>query len=126
MGLLLQDRFKPSPGVVVLFQFKVDEGYVNEKTGKLKAAEQVYEHIVNSLGSEYSQYLQANSAFQKRGLLSYAIQVLEKAEHVFEGYSELSSDLARLYMMAGEKEKGLEKYVLMVINAGLPAARSRT
>ena len=102
------------------FQYKVDEGFVQEKMGKLKQAEQVYAHIVNGLGSEYSLYLQANAAFQKRNLIPYAIQVLEKAEHVFEGYSELSSDLAKLYMMAGDREKGLEKYVLMVINAGLP------
>ncbi len=106
-------------------QYKVDAGYVLEKAGNGKEAEKVYLSIINKLKQEYGEYTRLANAFQKRLKLDYAIQTYEKGDKAFEGLTDFSSQLAMLYMQTGNREKGLDKYVTMVINSGLPFEQSQ-
>lgn len=106
-------------------QYKVDEGYVLEKEGNGSEAEKVYDRVIGSLGDNYPDYTPLANAFKFRQKYDQAIRVYEKGEEVFAGYTDFGSQLALLYMETGNRSKGIEKYVNLVLNSGLPPDQSR-
>jgi tetratricopeptide (TPR) repeat protein len=119
---LVRKRLKKFSGIV---QFAVDEGYVLEKQGDGNAAEKVWNKLLDNLNNEYNAYLSLASAFQRRYKTDWAIKVYEKGEIAFEGLTDFGSQLAQLYMQTGNRTKGIEKYVNMVLNSGLPYEQSK-
>ncbi|MBS3915168.1 MAG: tetratricopeptide repeat protein [Bacteroidetes bacterium] len=119
---LTKKRAKKIPRIS---QFKVDEGYVLEREGKSKEAEKTYLNIIGDLGNDYNEYPNTAAAFQRRLKFDYAIKVYEKGETTFEGLTDFSSQLAQLYMQTGNRTRGIEKYVNLVLNSGLPYEQSK-
>lgn len=105
--------------------FLVDAGYVLEKEGKTAEADNVYNSLIKSLPKDYGSYSRLATAFQRRTKYEWAIKTLETGDVVFEGMIDFSSQLAVLYMETGHREKGLEKYVTLVLNSGLPFEQSQ-
>lgn len=106
-------------------QYQVDAGFVLEKQGKVKEADKLYNDLVSHLKQDYGAYTRLAGAFQKRLKYEYAIKTYEQGDKVFEGLTDFSSQLAMLYMETGNREKGLDKFVSMVINSGLPFEQSQ-
>ncbi|MBL7812020.1 MAG: tetratricopeptide repeat protein [Bacteroidetes bacterium] len=106
-------------------QFRVDEGYVMEKKGNGKDAENHYKKLIDDLGTQVDLYPPMASAFQKRKRTDMAIAALEAAELKTGGMADFSTQLAGLYMETGNREKGIEKYVALVLRAGYPYEQSK-
>lgn len=106
-------------------QYRVDEGYVLEKEGKESEAEKIYQQIVSGLTDNYSEYIQTASAFKFRMKYNWAIKVFEKGENIFEGFTDFGSQLALLYMETGNRAKGIEKYVNLVLNSNISPDQSK-
>lgn len=120
---VVKKRQKKEPAV---WQYKVDEGYVLEKEGKTDQAGRQYSDVVKSLGSDLTAYYDAAEAFRNRNRYDFAIKVFEKGEDEFEGFTDFGSQLATLYMQTGNRARGIEKYVDMVLNSGLPPEQAKT
>jgi tetratricopeptide (TPR) repeat protein len=105
--------------------YKVDAGYILEKQGKTKEADKIYAQLVASLHKEMGEYSRLAGAFQKRLKYNWAIETYEKGEKELEGLTDFSSQLAILYLETGNREKGLEKYVNLVIQSGMPFEQSQ-
>lgn len=119
---MLRKRIRKFSGVL---QFAVDEGYVLEKQNKTAEADKIYDRLVGNLGSDFNAFSALATAFERRGKLDKAIQVYEKGEQVFEGFNAFGNQLAMLYMQTGNRSKGVEKYVNLVLNSGMPADQSK-
>lgn len=119
---MVRKRIKKNGNLV---QFAVDEGYVLEKQGKNAEAEKIYEKLIANLGSDYNGYIPLAEAMQHRGRYDEAIRVYEKGEQVFDGFNAFGSQLAQLYMQTGKRDKGVEKYVNLVLNSGMPYEQSK-
>lgn len=120
---MVRKRMKKQPEV---YLYKVDEGYIEEREGNLQKAEKTYQSVVQSLGDAFPPYYEAAEAFKLRDRYDFAISVFEKGEDIFSDFSDFSSQLAALYMATGNRARGIEKYVKMVLNSGLPPDQAKT
>lgn len=100
--------------------YAIDEGYVLEKQGKVPDAEKVYTKIINGLGNNNQAYYAAAEAFRKRGKYSFMVKTFERGDEVFGEEADFSSRLAAVYMETGDRERGLERYVKLMLGRGYP------
>ena len=110
-----------------VYLYAVDEGYINYRQENTKAAEKIWDELLQELASsrDYNGFIGLAEAFQHRQNFDYAIRVYERGEEVFEGFTDFGSQLAFLYMITGNRTKGIEKYVNMVLRSGLAYDQSR-
>ena len=106
-------------------QYRIDEGYILEKQGKMPEAEKAFKKALEFLQSEQSVYYQTAEAFRRRNKYSWAVKTFELGEDKFGSESDFSSLLAQIYMETGERQKALEKYVQMVVNTGYAYEQSK-
>ena len=121
-GKFVAKRRKKFPEVA---QYRVDEGYVLEKQGKMQDAEKVFRKVVEDLGNEMMPYYETAEAFRRRSKYAWAVKTYEKGEEVFGAEADFASRLAQVYMETGNREKALEKYVQMVLISGYPYEQSK-
>jgi tetratricopeptide (TPR) repeat protein len=95
------------------FGYKVDLGYVYDKKGETRKAENEYEDCLKGLkkGSYSQEFLDLTNAYTKRDLYPWAIKTIEKARKIFEDQNILALELGALYMKAGNKEKMVVEYL---------------
>lgn len=103
-----QKKFKSS------YQFKIDEAFVYEKQNKLEEADKLYLKTIKNVRETEGDFLQLTAALSKRNKINYAIQVLEKGESLFPNSSEISNALIANYIENGNKEKGIERTLMMI------------
>ena len=125
----IKKRIKKSPYPTL---YVVDECWVNttfpegpnkqkyiQRAEELKGLiiEQLRVHAIENMGE---QHLAIAQRFEQNELKNYAIEILQSAEQILgEGYPEISNKLAELYMETGNREKGLQRYVMLMHN-GVP------
>jgi tetratricopeptide (TPR) repeat protein len=112
---LVNRRKKKYPQVL---QYRVDEAYLLENKGQVPEAEKQYKRVADHPDLTIQQYYEAADAFRRRSKYNWAIYVYEQGEEKFGFASDFSTRLAQMYMETGNKAKGLEKYVQMVLTAG--------
>jgi tetratricopeptide (TPR) repeat protein len=106
-------------------QYRVDEGYVLEKQGKIPDAEKAYKKAMDFLLNEPAAYYETAEAFRRRNKYSWIVKTFELGEAKFGAESDFSSLLAQIYMETGERQKALEKYVQMVVSTGYAYEQSK-
>jgi tetratricopeptide (TPR) repeat protein len=106
-------------------QYRVDEAYIMEKQGQVPEAEKQYKKVADMPDLSMQQYYEAADAFRRRAKYNWAIYVYEKAEENFGSAGDFSTRLAQMYMETGNKTKGLEKYVQMVLTSGFAYEQSK-
>jgi tetratricopeptide (TPR) repeat protein len=125
----IKKRIKKSPYPTL---YVVDECWVNTtfpegpnkqkfmlRAEELKSLiiEQLRVHAIEQMGE---QHLAIAQRFEQNELKNYAIEVLQSAEQILgEGYPDISNKLAELYMETGNREKGLQRYVMLMLS-GVP------
>jgi tetratricopeptide (TPR) repeat protein len=119
---LVSKRKKKFPQVM---QFKVDEAWLLEKKGQVPEAEKLYKKVADLPDLSMQQYYEAADAFRRRTKYKWAIYVYEQGEEKFGFASDFSTRLAQMYMETGNKAKGLEKYVQMVLTSGFAYEQSK-
>lgn len=112
--------------------YVVDECYVNTtfpdgpnkqkytlRAEELKALiiEQLTVHAMEQMGQ---QHIAIAQRFEQYELKEYAIAVLQSADQILGDINpEISNKLAELYMETGNREKGLQRYVMLMLS-GVP------
>jgi len=125
----IKKKIKKSPSPIV---YVVDECWVNTtfpdgpnkqkftlRAEELKALiiEQLTVHAMEQMGQ---QHFAIALRFEQNELKNYAIEVLQSADQILgEEYPEISNKLAELYMETGNREKGLQRYVMLMLS-GVP------
>ncbi len=79
--------------------------------------EQLRTHAMEQMGQ---QHIAIAQRFEQHELKEYAIEVLQSADQILGDLNpEISNKLAELYMETGNREKGLQRYVMLMLN-GVP------
>lgn len=100
--------------------YAVDEGYILEKQGKVAEAEKLYSKIIESLEKRESSFYMLGEAFRQRGKYSFMVKTYERGDEVFGDEADFSTRLASVYMETGDRERGLERYVKLMLGRGYP------
>lgn len=119
---MVSRRKKKYPQVL---QYRVDEAYLLDNKGQVTEAEKLYKKVADNPDLSIQQYYEAADAFRRRAKYNWAIYVYEQGEEKFGVSSDFSTRLAQMYMETGNKAKGLEKYVQMVLTAGYAYEQSK-
>jgi len=125
----VKKKVKKSPYPIL---YVVDECYVNTtfpdgpnkqkytlRAEELKALiiEQLTVHAMEQMGQ---QHIAIAQRFEQYELKEYAIAVLQSADQILGDINpEISNKLAELYMETGNREKGLQRYVMLMLS-GVP------
>ena len=125
----IKKKVKKSPYPIL---YVVDECYVNTtfpdgpnkqkytlRAEELKALiiEQLTVHAMEQMGQ---QHIAIAQRFEQYELKEYAIAVLQSADQILGDINpEISNKLAALYMETGNREKGLQRYVMLMLS-GVP------
>ena len=125
----IKKKVKKSPYPIL---YVVDECYVNTtfpdgpnkqkytlRAEELKALiiEQLTVHAMEQMGQ---QHIAIAQRFEQYELKEYAIAVLQSADQILGDINpEISNKLAELYMETGKREKGLQRYVMLMLS-GVP------
>ena len=125
----IKKKVKKSPYPIL---YVVDECYVNTtfpdgpnkqkytlRAEELKALiiEQLTVHAMEQMGQQHTAIAQR---FEQYELKEYAIAVLQSADQILGDINpEISNKLAELYMETGNREKGLQRYVMLMLS-GVP------
>ena len=125
----IKKKVKKSPYPIL---YVVDECYVNTtfpdgpnkqkytlRAEELKALiiEQLTVHAMEQMGQ---QHIAIAQRFEQYELKEYAIAVLQSADQSLGDINpEISNKLAELYMETGNREKGLQRYVMLMLS-GVP------
>jgi len=119
---LVSKRKKKYPQVM---QYRVDEAFVMEKQGQVPEAEKQYKKVADMADLSVQQYYEAADAFRRRSKYNWVIYVYERGEEQFGFAADFSTRLAQMYMETGNKAKGLEKYVQLVLTSGYAYEQSK-
>ena len=119
---LVSKRKKKYPQVM---QYRVDEAFVMEKQGQVPEAEKQYKKVADMADLSMQQYYEAADAFRRRSKYNWVIYVYERGEEQFGFAADFSTRLAQIYMETGNKAKGLEKYVQLVLTSGYAYEQSK-
>lgn len=125
----IKKKVKKSPYPIL---YVVDECYVNTtfpdgpnkqkytlRAEELKSLiiEQLTVHAMEQMGQ---QHIAIAQRFEQYELKEYAIAVLQSADQILGDINpEISNKLAELYMETGNREKGLQRYVMLMLS-GVP------
>jgi len=125
----VKKKVKKSPYPIL---YVVDECYVNTtfpdgpnkqkytlRAEELKALiiEQLTVHAMEQMGQ---QHIAIAQRFEQYELKEYAIAVLQSVDQILGDINpEISNKLAELYMETGNREKGLQRYVMLMLS-GVP------
>lgn len=125
----IKKKVKKSPYPIL---YVVDECYVNTtfpdgpnkqkytlRAEEFKALiiEQLTVHAMEQMGQ---QHIAIAQRFEQYELKEYAIAVLQSADQILGDINpEISNKLAELYMETGNREKGLQRYVMLMLS-GVP------
>jgi tetratricopeptide (TPR) repeat protein len=92
--------------------YKVDEGYVMQKSGFTEKANKFFTQLIHQSAGNELQAIQLASAFQKRSYIDYAIECYVRARKVNGSMSlTYSMELAQLYDQNGEQQQMMEEYL---------------
>lgn len=93
------------------FYYKVDLGYVYQKSGKQKDADDEYEDCIKDLKPDQVQLSSLTNAFIRRDLYSWSIKTIQKARKLYSDEYIMALEIGSLYAKTGDKPKMIEEYL---------------
>ncbi len=94
-------------------KYKVEYGYVIDRSGNHKKAEKIYNKAIKSLKSNRADVVDLANAFKVRGLMDYALKTFDKGKRMISD-PPLNMELADLYMSMGNYKGMVSEYLDMV------------
>lgn len=98
----------------------IDECWVlstEEKT--TKEADNLFEFILGKINQDLEVSMYAAELFERHNLNNYAIKILQSAETNFGENSEISNNLANLYISNGQRIQAMERYMNIMIHSNV-------
>lgn len=113
----IRKKSKKSPDPLPLM---IDECWVlstDEKTSK--EADNLFDFILSKINQDLEVSLYAAELFERHNLNNYAIKILQTAETNFGENSEISNNLANLYISNGQRIQAMERYMNLMIHSSV-------
>ena len=108
---MLKKQVKAYPNVP---RYKVDLGYVYERSGENAKAEKLYQECLKNLQAKENAVSELNNAFMARGKYDYAVETILKGRKMLNNEQYLSKNLINIYKVLHQNDKLLEEVISLV------------
>ena len=108
---LCKKQIKAFPNVQ---RYKVDQGYVYERSGDSPKADKIYQDLIKNLPAKEFSVQELYSAFYSRAKYDYAIESILKGRRLLSNPQLLSKELVTLYQHLNQTDKIIEEVLALV------------
>ena len=108
---MLKKQVKAYPNVP---RYKVDLGYVYERSGENAKAEKLYQECLKNLQAKENAVSELNNAFMARGKYDYAVETILKGRKLLNNEQYLSKNLINIYKVLHQNDKLLDEIISLV------------
>ena len=108
---MLKKQVKAYPNVP---RYKVDLGFVYERSGENAKAEKLYQECLKNLQAKENAVSELNNAFMARGKYDYAVETILKGRKVLNNEQYLSKNLINIYKILHQNDKLLDEVISLV------------
>ena len=108
---MLKKQVKAFPNVP---RYKVDLGYVYERSGENAKAEKLYQECLKNLQAKENAVSELNNAFMARGKYDYAVETILKGRKLLDNEQYLSKNLINIYKILHQNDKLLDEIISLV------------
>ena len=108
---MLKKQVKAFPNVP---RYKVDLGYVYERSGENAKAEKLYQECLKNLQAKENAVSELNNAFMARGKYDYAVETILKGRKLLNNEQYLSKNLINIYKILHQNDKLLDEIISLV------------
>lgn len=113
---VVKKQQKKQPGIQ---RYKIDLGYVYERSGEVDKAEETYLDAIKELEPNESKVKELQNAFWSKGLRDYAIATLQKGRKILNNEKLFTSELTSIYMQLQQNDKVIEEALNLLSNNDL-------
>ena len=108
---MLKKQVKAYPNVP---RYKVDLGFVYERSGENAKAEKLYQECLKNLQAKENAVSELNNAFMARGKYDYAVETILKGRKLLNNEQYLSKNLINIYKILHQNDKLLDEIISLV------------
>ena len=108
---MLKKQVKAYPNVP---RYKVDLGFVYERSGENAKAEKLYQECLKNLQAKENAVSELNNAFMARGKYDYAVETILKGRKLLNNEQYLSKNLINIYKILHQNDKILDEVISLV------------
>ena len=108
---MLKKQVKAYPNVP---RYKVDLGFVYERSGENAKAEKLYQECLKNLQAKENAVNELNNAFMARGKYDYAVETILKGRKLLNNEQYLSKNLINIYKILHQNDKLLDEVISLV------------
>ena len=108
---MLKKQVKAYPNVP---RYKVDLGFVYERSGENAKAEKLYQECLKNLQAKETAVSELNNAFMARGKYDYAVETILKGRKLLNNEQYLSKNLISIYKVLHQNDKILDEIIALV------------
>ena len=108
---MLKKQVKAFPNVP---RYKVDLGFVYERSGENAKAEKLYQECLKNLQAKENAVSELNNAFMARGKYDYAVETILKGRRLLNNEQFLSKNLISIYKVLHQNDKILDEVIALV------------
>ncbi len=108
---MLKKQVKAYPNVQ---RYKVDLGFVYERSGDNPKAEKIYQECLKNLQAKETAVSELNNAFMSRGKYEYAAETILKGRKLLNNEQYLSKNLISIYKLLHHDDKVLDEIISLV------------
>lgn len=108
---MLKKQVKAYPNVP---RYKVDLGFVYERSGENAKAEKLYQECLKNLQAKENAVSELNNAFMARGKYDYAVETILKGRKLLNNEQYLSKNLINIYKVLHQNDKLLDEVISLV------------
>ena len=108
---MLKKQVKAFPNVP---RYKIDLGYVYERSGDNPKAEKIYQECLKNLQAKETAVNELNNAFMSRGKYDYASETILKGRKLLNNEQLLSKNLINIYKLLHQNDKIIDEIISLV------------
>ena len=108
---MLKKQVKAYPNVP---RYKVDLGFVYERSGENAKAEKLYQECLKNLQAKENAVSELHNAFMARGKYDYAVETILKGRKLLNNEQYLSKNLINTYKILHQNDKLLDEVISLV------------
>ena len=108
---MLKKQVKAYPNVQ---RYKVDLGYVYERSGDNAKAEKIYQECLKNMQAKETAVSELNNAFMSRGKYEYAAEAIQKGRKLLNDEQYLSKNLISIYKILHMNDKIIDEIIALV------------
>ena len=95
-------------------RYKVDLGFVYERSGENAKAEKLYQECLKNLPAKETAVNELNNAFMSRGKYDYAAETILKGRKLLNNEQLLSKNLINIYKLQHHNDKIIDEVIALV------------